>query len=66
MEKWKMQTYDGSLESAKELVKNLLLKPFDYYYDVETGQITIPSRGIVYKEGASYTYRIPENFEVIG
>jgi len=66
LDKYQAKVYDGTLESARELIDNLLVKN-DYKFDLRTKELVLFTRGILYRPGDTYTYLLPNpKFEAIG
>jgi len=67
IERVRVKTYDGSVESAKEVLKDLNVESNDYHYDIHNGLLILHSKGYVLQEGDSYHCKIPnEEFKAIG
>ena len=61
----KNEIYTGTLESAKDLVNNLLLHECDYYFNPKDGTTKNHREGILYSPGDSYQYAIHQTFECV-
>ncbi len=61
IEKFKQVQFTGSMESLKEMVKNLKLDVHDYYFDVAGQHLYIPKQGLRYSVGSYYICPFEEN-----
>lgn len=64
-ELWRAETYDGTMKSLEDLVINLKLDDHEYHFNVRDKTIFIFPRGIKFRVGDVYQYRVEERFKVI-
>ncbi len=64
-ERYEVEKYDGTLESAKKLVEDLKLQEHEYHFNVTNSSIIIHKLGVLFMPGDHYHYRLTEEFKVI-
>jgi hypothetical protein len=63
----KVQTYEGTIESAAKVIEGFNLKNHQYFLDVRTGQLYLHAIGLRLNKGDCYHLPIkPEKFEAVG
>lgn len=63
----KIETYDGTLESAKAVLDNLNIPDDYYHFNIRSGRLVLIKFGLILRPGDCYQYRLPEQpIEAIG
>ncbi len=67
IERFQVKEYTGTLESLKEMIINLKLETYEYFFDVLTDELWDHKHGIRYRIGDMYHFPLsPVKFEAIG
>lgn len=67
IKKVRVETYEGTIESAKKVIESFNLQNHQYYLDVRTNQLYLNSIGLRLNPGDCYHIPLkPEKFEAIG
>ena len=56
---FKVETYDGTLESAKAVLDNMKIADDFYHFNIRSGHLVLIKFGLVLKPGDSYQYKLP-------
>jgi len=65
IEKYIVKEYDGTMESAQDLVNDMKLENHEYFLDVRTRSIYIHSLGMRFQPGDNYKVRLLPEFAAI-
>ena len=62
----KIEEYNGTLKSAKLVLKNLKIKDDLYHFNIITKELNLIKYGLILRKGDYYDYFLPEKIEAIG
>lgn len=62
-----VSTYDGTLESARMVLRRLRIEDDVYHFNIMTSELILIKFGLILRPGDCYQYReLPPKFEAIG